>query len=177
MSGPYHSLEAVFNQAMRNFGDDCWSGQETLGDFIRDDGTFVGFEHITSPINGDPNRTKTIRLIRKRNPAMAARLPGPAWSVFSIEVATDVQRDASMDARGDAPVRSMQVHGTFAEEGAAIENARVVTQDLVARTRGGRMFDMSRAAGTGSAGVIGEEADGRKIMWMVQVRYDTGMTT
>ena len=41
-------------------------------EFIRD-GHVVGFERITSPINNNPNQTKTIRLIREHNPTLASR--------------------------------------------------------------------------------------------------------
>lgn len=58
-------------------------------EFIRD-GHVVGFERITSPINNNPNQTKTIRLVREHNPTLASKLPGPAWVIMQTEMLLDM---------------------------------------------------------------------------------------
>lgn len=64
-------------------------GCEAFMEFIRD-GHVIGFERITSPINNNPNQTKTIRLVREHNPTLASRLPGPAWVIMQTEMLLDM---------------------------------------------------------------------------------------
>ncbi|KAK4544584.1 hypothetical protein LTR36_004156 [Oleoguttula mirabilis] len=174
VSGPYHSIDAVVAQAMINFGAQCRPGQTTVQDLVRE-GVFAGAEHVTSPINHDPNRTKTIRVLTEHNPSMAARLPGPAWCVIVAQVAMD-QIDHAAGSSGDhVPVKDVRVHGTFGDEASANEAAQRVAQEFASRVRGGRVVDQ-RPAATGAfvGGVFGQASDGSQTMTMLHVRYDAG---
>lgn len=173
LSGPYHNLESLFLQAMHNFGRECPSGQDLLLDLVREDGGFQTFEHITSPINNDPNRTKTVRMIRERNAAMAARLPGPAWYVAVSEVAGGV---TGANSFGAVPMKSIKVRGTFGDAAAANEAARRVAGGLAATLHGGRVVERAAEAGGFMGMVVGQEAnaDGQTTTSVVEARYDSG---
>ncbi|KAK5138551.1 hypothetical protein LTR08_000139 [Meristemomyces frigidus] len=155
--GPYHSIEALVAQAVHNFGDECASGVEALQDFAKE-GMLDAFGHITSPINNDPNKVKTIRVIKEQNSAMAATLPGPTWYILSTDIdpalAYATIRGSSLDAlvglayaamerSGPAllPVEDMMVHGTFGDATAAIEAARRLAHELASRIGGGQDED------------------------------------
>lgn len=88
VSGPYKDLRAVYSQASYNFGSECQPGRDMLLETIIN-GQPIGFEHVESPISGNQNQKRRIQLIRKTNPALAARLPCPVFNVVRAEVATD----------------------------------------------------------------------------------------
>ncbi|KAK5116575.1 hypothetical protein LTR85_009200 [Meristemomyces frigidus] len=177
VSGPYHSVDAIVPQAMQNFGDDCRSGQGALRDLVRD-GMFADAEHITSPINNDPNRTKTLRILKEHNPTMAARLPGPARCIIVAEVATDQMDNALHTGRVHVPVKDMRVHGTFESEVLAKAAAQRVAEELATRTRRGRVIAQPEGAtGAFAALVVGQSSNGSQTKSMVHVRYDAGTLT
>jgi len=176
ISGPYPKLEVLMYQAMLNFGEECTEGWETLEQLLEDG--MLGFEHVTSPINHDPNKTKTVRVIKEQNPGVAAKLGNPplrAWCVFSSTFALDY----AGPRLAHAPLKDMWVHGTFESKEAAFEAARKLAQDMAARLRRGRVLEDGLGQGTQplcvlSLGVTGQEANGAKHLSTVTVKDDYG---
>jgi len=137
--------------------------------------SIASFEHTTSPSTGDPNKTRTVRLISEHNPAVAVKLPGPVWSIIAQEVATEVLGRPEIMTRGYVSVRDVRVHGTFEDKGAATETARGLDQELAGRIPGGRV--VNRATGDGSpflAGITAEVGGRRQTVRTVQVNFDVG---
>jgi len=104
----------------------------------------VGFERITSPINNNPNRTKTIRLVREHNPALASKLPGPAWVVMQTEMLFDMEVMMSLPgAEKNPPVKGLVPKGAFETKSQADAKVREVAEQLVASIPGSRIVDRS----------------------------------
>lgn len=126
---------------MRNFGPQCMQGRETVRE-RRTDGTLHAIEHIASPVDNDQNRTKTCRIIREQNALMKARLPGTAYVVVSTYVDKELAESGVHAAvPGTAPVQEMDVHGTFPDEGSAIERARTVAQGISGQIPNSRLIE------------------------------------
>ena len=166
VSGPYFPLDEIVPQVLHNFGDACSQGscqptihprsaatianiselgrEAFLDAFLQDDHVAV-FDRITSPINNNPNQTKTIRLIREHNPAMAASLPGPAWVVLQTEVLLNADTAGILTGPRTTPppVKSLVPKGTFANQGLANARAHEVVSELAAGIRGARVLDRS----------------------------------
>lgn len=132
-SGPFATVEAAAAQAVRNFGQECPTGITQINEF-QAQSALSSIEHIRAPVNGDANRIRTIRFVKERNVAMAARLPGPAWRVLSSEVADFVVealrsgREMTPGPHGGMPVKDMDVHGTYASAADANAAARSLAQ-------------------------------------------------
>ncbi|GAB7332086.1 hypothetical protein MBLNU13_g03973t1 [Cladosporium sp. NU13] len=133
VSGPYYPLDAIIPQVLRNFGEAC------LHEFIRD-GHVVGFERITSPINNNPNKTKTIRLAREHNPTLASRLPSPAWVIMLLDM--DIIQTLP-GAFTHPPVRSLIPKGSFATQNEANTRLQQIAAELVASIPDSRVIDRS----------------------------------
>ncbi|KAK5694691.1 hypothetical protein LTR97_009281 [Elasticomyces elasticus] len=134
----------AYEQMLVNFGEDCAPGQEHVQK-IAEGG--AGFEHVTSPIGGHPNKTRKVELIRETNPAMAARLPGPAWCIIVAQVATVAMNGPT--ARHTVPLK-----------------ARTIAQRL-ADDVGGKM--VAKPNGELGFGVIGS-FEAMDILHMIEVR-------
>ncbi|KAK3627859.1 hypothetical protein LTR56_018975 [Elasticomyces elasticus] len=160
-SGPYQDVMDAYEQMLVNFGEECAPGQEYVQK-IAEGG--AGFEHVISPIGGHPNKTRKVELIRETNPAMAARLPGPAWCIIVAQVAT-VAMDGPA-ARHTVPLKDMQIRGTFGSEAAAGAAARTIAQRL-ADDVGGKM--VAKPNGELGFGVIGS-FEAMDILHMIEVR-------
>jgi hypothetical protein len=107
-------------------------------------GHVVGFERITSPINNNPNQTKTIRLVREHNPIIASRLPGPAWVVMQTEMLLDMDIMRTLPgAFTHPPVRSLTPKGSFATQNEANTRLQQIAAELVASIPGSRVVDRS----------------------------------
>lgn len=112
-------------------------------EFIRD-GHVVGFDRITSPINNNPNQTKTIRLIREHNPTLASRLPGPAWVIMQTEMLLDMDIMRSLPGGfTNPPVRSLTPKGSFVTQNEANTRLQQIAAELVASIPGSRVVDRS----------------------------------
>jgi hypothetical protein len=107
-------------------------------------GHVVCFERITSPINNNPNQTKTIRLVREHNPIIASRLPGPAWVVMQTEMLLDMDIMRTLPgAFTHPPVRSLTPKGSFATQNEANTRLQQIAAELVASIPGSRVVDWS----------------------------------
>ena len=112
-------------------------------EFIHD-GHVVGFERITSPINNNPNQTKTIRLIREHNPILASKLPGPAWVIMQTEMLLDMDIMRTLPGGfTHPPVRSLTPKGSFATQNEANARLQQIAAELVAQIPGSRVVDRS----------------------------------
>ena len=99
-------------------------------EFIRD-GHVVGFDRITSPINNNPNQTKTIRLIREHNPTLTSRLPGPAWVIMQTEMLLDMDIMRSLPGGfTNPPVRSLTPKGSFVTQNEANTRLQQIAAEL-----------------------------------------------
>lgn len=158
-----------YAQARHNFGVECPSGVSTLQDLAQD-GRYPGFEHIASPINGDPNRVRRITLIRKQDTALAARLPCAVWNVVVSEMNTELMATGWAERNQMVPVEDMEIRKSCATEDAAKEEALVVLHELVAANEG----CVSRVMGQAPfrAGVV--DGGARWPRFMVVVNYDPG---
>lgn len=109
-----------------------------MEDCVRD-GHVLSFEHISSPHKDDTNKTKKIRLVKEHNPALASKLPGESWVVWSGAPALNViQSPAYNPANEDdlVPLTEAEVHGSFANQSDAIALARQVARGIVAQNPG-----------------------------------------
>lgn len=166
VSGPYKDLEAVHDQAWHNFGDECQVGQSLLQDFEMD-GRAMPFDHIESPINGDPNKKRRIELIRKTKPALAARLPCPVWNVMKAEIATEAFAAGPTGPNRDAmPVEDVDIVDSFESEDAAKQAAEHVVRELAGP--GNRTPILQSSPFT--AGVVNRQG----LRWVVTATRDSG---
>ncbi|KAK4953526.1 hypothetical protein LTR10_008124 [Elasticomyces elasticus] len=189
ISGPYHDLDAIAAQIERNFGAECQPGTQYLDEMLE-----VGMEimHVTSPMlfwmlficgtkamtdmlsNGNPNLTKTARILRETNPTMLARLPGPAWYIVVADIAVEIAPAAmgSSDPGASMPLEDAQVHGTYGAEAAANDAARQLAQTITTRERG------TVAAMPGSscyrAGIMCQQDGSPQLTYVVHVQHDRG---
>ena len=173
MSGPYTDLQEVHNQANHNFGTECEPGQNALQEFVRD-GRPIGFIHISSPINGDPNKTRRIELIRRTNAELAARFPCPVWNVVVSEPLLTAAGEPQPGAFDGVAMKSVDVHGSYFTKPAAMAAARKVLDDLLRRSPGCTIRDVSSTSDNTfmHGAIIGPR--NRSMEWIVHVRYDSG---
>ncbi|KAK4620023.1 hypothetical protein CLAFUW4_11244 [Fulvia fulva] len=168
VSGPYHDLESVHAQASHNFGSECSPGRSALEDFVRD-GRHMAFEHIASPINGDPNRIKKTTLLRRQDAHLAAKLPCPVWNVVVSEVDSELKASGWAERNQMVPMKDMEIRQSYESEVAAKEKAREILQELVSSNEGCTSRIMRQTPF--QAGVL----DGQGPRFVVEVRYDGGL--
>jgi hypothetical protein len=119
------------------------SGRDAFQNLIHD-GHVVGFERITSPINNNPNKTKTIRLIREHNPTRASGMPSPSWVVMQTEALFDMEVMRTLPgATTNPPVKSLVPKGAYETKAQADARVREVSAELMASIRGSRIVDRS----------------------------------
>jgi len=148
----------------------CREGQAAVDERLAD-GSLINILHISSPINQNPNRIRTCRILTENNPEMKARLPGLAFSVVSSVI--DVNR-ARSSIRG-VPVEDMNVHGTFSDAATATASA-----EHFAWTVAGGDGSNVQAYPPGTAGAVSTfvvRRQGNSEITTVQVRRDEGQTT
>ncbi|KAK3645139.1 hypothetical protein LTR56_009188 [Elasticomyces elasticus] len=171
ISGPYHNLDAIAAQIERNFGSECQPGTQYLDEML---GAGMEIMHVTSPINCNPNLTKTARILRETNPTMLAQLPGPAWYIVVAEIAVEIAPAAigSSDPRASMPLEDAQVHGTYGAEAAANDAARQLAQTIATRERA------TVAAMPGSscyrADIMCQQDGSPQLTHVVHVQHDRG---
>ena len=158
---------------LHNFGAECRSGCETVRE-CRDTGTLAAMEHITSPIDGDQNRTRTCRIIKETNAAVKACLPGAVYHVVSMDVDMELGRQGVQGAvPGSTPVRRADSHGSFVDEAPAIDRARRIARETADGLSNGRVVDLGAAHNlVHGLGVLGHPS----VTTMVSVRRDDGAT-
>ncbi|KAK5711078.1 hypothetical protein LTR17_018578 [Elasticomyces elasticus] len=169
ISGPYHNLDAISAQIERNFGAECLPGTQYLDEMLE-----AGMEimHVTSPINGNPNLTKTARILRETNPTILAQVPGPAWYIVVAELAVEIASLGSSDPGASMPLEDAQVHGTFGEASAANDAARQLAQTIATRERG--TVAVMPGSSCFRAGIMCRQDGSPQLTHVVHVQHDRG---
>lgn len=168
-SGPYHSIDAVYEQLGANFGKSYRSGTETALE-LYNDGALDAAEHITAAMYGHPNWTKKCRIIREPNAVVKATLPGEAYVVNSTDFNTELADGAVPGA-----VRAMDVHGTFADVDSAVERARQIAQQMAEEVEGGSMVEGPREQSGFRRTYCVRSSTRSGVFIVVGVRLDTGV--
>lgn len=171
ISGPYKTLPELFFQALRNFGPECQPGIDTLHDFVIDEDHFIPFEHISSPMNGNPNLVRKVQLIRKKNAQIAKKLPCPVWNVVYAQPRLESPQQTSP---GIVPMRSSDILDCFESKSEAEAAARQKMSELL--TEVGELRHKSvemPMAGHAFVGAIVEKTT-MAMKWLVEVRKDSG---
>ncbi|CAK1362467.1 unnamed protein product [Cercospora beticola] len=130
MSGPYKMLPQLFLQAAHNFGPECRPGIDTLNDFVIDEEHFVPFQHISSPINGNPNLVRRVQLIRRTNAQIAEKLPCPVWNVVYAQPRLEGPQQVSL---GIVPMRTLDILDSFESKNEANAAARQKMSELLVK--------------------------------------------
>ncbi|KAK3620028.1 hypothetical protein LTR56_023666 [Elasticomyces elasticus] len=171
ISGPYHNLDAIAAQIERNFGAECQPGTQYLDEMLE-----AGMEimHVTSPmlVNGNPNLTKTARILRETNPTMLAQLPGPAWYIVVAEIAVEIAAMGSSDSGASMPLEDAQVHGTYGAETSANDAARQLAQTIATRERG--TVAVMPGSSCFRAGIMCRQDGSPQLTHVVHVQHDRG---
>ena len=171
VSGPYKDLNEVYHQANHNFGTECEPGQNALQEFVRD-GRPIGFMHISSPIDGDPNRIRRIELIRRTDAEIAARFPCPVWNVVVSEPLLTAAGKPHPGPFDSVAMKSMDVHGSYLTKPAAMAAAQTALEDLLRRSPGCTIHPVSSTLELPTGAIIGPQ--NQSMEWIVHVRYDSG---
>lgn len=193
ISGPYYPLDTIVSQIEFHSATECIEGNHLFISPLSDSGAnsqldtglndfrtryllnghVLPFDRVTSAINHDPSKTKTVRLIREHNPNMASRLPCTAYPVRSTVPEQDIMAAwGGHSPTGTTAVRSVTLHGTFDNKASADAHAQIVAERLEAQTPGSRLVHMN--SDYGCIGVVSGYGHRVRVHHIVQVSSDTG---
>jgi hypothetical protein len=100
------------------------------------------FHHITSPINGDANKTKTLRIISEHNPTMASRLRTDPDTPSYVVVAAEYASDVAAATGNTSALKELVVRDAFEGNAAAETHAQKCARGLMEQTSESRFEEV-----------------------------------
>jgi len=157
--GPFHLREAIVPSIRQKLQQTSPAGLATFDDLISRMG-LSSFEHIVAPLPG--GHSMTIRLIKEKNPEVAATLPGPAWYVVSVEQLSLYSSFSEF--------KSFDICGTYTSAEAANQAARRLAEAKKQEEPGAIHGQDMRDNGTIQCVILS-----RDNAWGIGVHFDSGV--